>query len=138
MKKWAKIIMLCLSMTLVTSVRPADAAEAILPIKARIIRCVTPQERRNMCSQENLCCGLLDTEEVAVLQSQKQTDDAPSHSNKDERQSARDAGNKNDFNSSSDNVRLAQNTRNNFALEAARVADENGLSVHFSGQGSNV
>ncbi len=33
-------------------------ASAILPIKARVVRCVTNEERAAMCSQENLCCNL--------------------------------------------------------------------------------
>lgn len=37
-----------------------SAAEAILPIKARIFRCVTNEERRQMCQEENVCCNLVD------------------------------------------------------------------------------
>jgi len=36
------------------------AAEDSLPIKARIVRCVTQQERAAMCASESLCCALLD------------------------------------------------------------------------------
>ncbi len=42
-------------------VATASAAEAILPIKARIIRCVTHEERQKMCREENVCCQFLDT-----------------------------------------------------------------------------
>ena len=37
------------------------AAEAELPIKARIVRCVSQQERLVACSKQSLCCSLLDS-----------------------------------------------------------------------------
>ena len=40
------------------SLNIAWAAEAILPIKARIIRCVSYEERMQMCAIEKLCCRL--------------------------------------------------------------------------------
>jgi hypothetical protein len=48
---------------IITSTIPAavtGAAEAILPIKARIIRCITQEERRQMCREKDVCCYLPD------------------------------------------------------------------------------
>lgn len=44
-------------------VLPAFAAEARLPISATLIRCVTEAERQQNCSEKNLCCNLLESDE---------------------------------------------------------------------------
>lgn len=56
-----KIVQLTIFSVLMISAVPATAhaAETLLPIKARIIRCVTNEERLQMCTQENLCCNLV-------------------------------------------------------------------------------
>ena len=55
------ILIMTVILASVIPVVAASAAEAILPIKARIIRCVTYEERRQMCQEEHVCCHLLDT-----------------------------------------------------------------------------
>lgn len=39
---------------------PAHASDTVLPIKIRIVRCVTQIERLNVCHQEGMCCEFLD------------------------------------------------------------------------------
>lgn len=39
---------------------PAHATDTVLPIKVRIVRCVTQAERFNTCHQEGMCCEFLD------------------------------------------------------------------------------
>lgn len=39
---------------------PVYAADTVLPIKVRIVRCVTQAERINACDQEGMCCEFLD------------------------------------------------------------------------------
>lgn len=55
------ILMMTVVLALTIPIAAANAAEVILPIKARIIRCVTYEERRQMCQEEHVCCHLLDT-----------------------------------------------------------------------------
>ena len=38
----------------------AAAAEATLMIKARLVRCVSQNERKFMCDSESLCCEFID------------------------------------------------------------------------------
>jgi hypothetical protein len=38
----------------------ADAVDATLTIKVRLVKCISPLERRTMCSSENLCCEFID------------------------------------------------------------------------------
>jgi len=40
----------------------AHSAEVIMPVKVRIIRCVTQQERVHYCQTEGKCCHLIEPE----------------------------------------------------------------------------
>lgn len=53
------VLMMAVILTLTVPVIEISAAEAILPIKARIFRCVTNEERLKMCREENVCCHLV-------------------------------------------------------------------------------
>jgi hypothetical protein len=72
-----KLVAVMLISFLTATMTPAiaEAAEAIMPIKSRIVRCVTNEERMQMCSQQNLCCNLPMTSNVAYKGPEKH--DAP-------------------------------------------------------------
>lgn len=53
------VLLVTVIFTLTVPVVGISAAEAILPIKARIFRCVTNEERLKMCQEENVCCHLV-------------------------------------------------------------------------------
>jgi len=38
----------------------AEAADTLLPIRIKVVRCVTEKERIFQCGDEGLCCDLLD------------------------------------------------------------------------------
>lgn len=95
MKNVFKIVIPCLMITTFTATAPsapAFAVEADLKVKARIIRCVTPEERRNMCHTENMCCNLLDAEELASMAQAQSTDDGDDQTNAPDHY-ANDSGN---------------------------------------------
>lgn len=39
-----------------------EAAEVLMPAKVELVRCVTQEERIQMCKERNLCCYLIDLE----------------------------------------------------------------------------
>ncbi len=39
---------------------PAQAADTMLPIHVRLVRCVSQEERYMMCRSESLCCEFID------------------------------------------------------------------------------
>lgn len=47
----------------------AYATDTVLPIKVRIVRCVTQAERLNTCHQEGMCCEFLDPDSEDSLRS---------------------------------------------------------------------
>lgn len=55
---------------LVFSSGPAYAAEALLPVTATIIRCVTQSERVNMCDLREMCCNLVSPENMTLSKAQ--------------------------------------------------------------------
>lgn len=57
------VFILCISFSggFSLAVRKAYAADASLPIRVRLVRCVSADDRLSVCHSEGLCCGMADS-----------------------------------------------------------------------------
>jgi hypothetical protein len=97
MKKICGSLLFFFLITAVTFPAMAEngAASVLMPVKVRIVRCVTDEERINMCQSENLCCNLPVAGQISQQDGERDyTNTAPRSSDADpvSRHSRLDAG----------------------------------------------
>lgn len=82
MALFIRLTFMAVALLVIVPVSQAEATEAIMPVKVRIIRCVSYEERLAMCHIENLCCNLLDrVEELASAKESARPDASARRSN---------------------------------------------------------
>lgn len=104
----------------------ALAAEVRMPVKVELVRCVTQQERVQMCHERNLCCHLVEQELASLTPHTNETGDIAPADNQTEEEiyDLRTTG--------TTRYSPPVKTRNVHALKITREARQVGLNTHIA------